>query len=164
MSAKRLFRSRKDALIAGVCGGLAEYFDVDPSLVRLVFILAIFLGGAGLVVYLVAWLIVPENPEQSPTASFIKNQQMKEEVVGELRRMGSSLAEKFEATLEDEDGVQRPERRSAVFVGLALIVIGAAFFIKNFLPWLNLERLWPVLLIGVGVLLLIGAARREKVS
>jgi phage shock protein C len=162
MSAKRLYRSRKDGLIAGVCGGLAEYFDVDPSLVRLVFILAIFLGGAGLVVYIVAWLIVPENPEQSPTASFVKNQQMKEEVVGELRRLGSSLAEKFEATVED--GEERPERRSTVFVGLALIVIGAAFFLKNFIPWLALESLWPVLLIGVGVLLLIGAARREKVS
>ena len=162
MSAKRLFRSRKDGLIAGVCGGLAEYFDVDPSLVRLVFILAIFLGGAGLVVYLVAWLIVPENPEQSATDSFVKNQQMKEEVVGELRRLGSSLAEKFEATVED--GEERPERRSTVFVGLALIVIGAAFFLKNFIPWLDLESLWPVLLIGVGVLLLIGAARREKVS
>ena len=162
MSAKRLFRSRKDGLIAGVCGGLAEYFDVDPSLVRLVFILAIFLGGAGLVVYIVAWFIVPENPEQSPTVSFVKNQQMKEEVVGELRRLGSSLAEKFEATVED--GEERPERRSTVFVGLALIVIGAAFFLKNFFPWLALESLWPVLLIGVGVLLLIGAARREKVS
>ncbi len=162
MSTKRLFRSRKDGLIAGVCGGLAEYFDVDPSLVRLIFILAVFLGGAGLIVYLVAWLIVPENPEQSPTASFAKNQQMKEEVVGELRRVGSSLAEKFEATVED--GEERPERRSTVFVGLALIVIGAAFFLKNFIPWLDLESLWPVFLIGVGVLLLFGAARREKVS
>ncbi len=162
MSAKQLFRSRKDGLIAGVCGGLAEYFNIDPSLVRLIFILAVFLGGAGLVVYLVAWLIVPENPEQSPTASFAKNQQMKEEVVGELRRVGSSLAEKFEATVED--GEERPERRSTVFVGFALIVIGAAFFLKNFIPWLDLESLWPVFLIGVGVLLLIGAARREKVS
>ena len=162
MSAKRLFRSRKDGLIAGVCGGLAEYFDVDPSLVRLIFILAIFLGGAGLVVYLVAWLIVPENPEQSPTASFTKHQQMKEEVVGELKRVGSSLAEKFEATVED--GEERPERQSTVFVGIALIVMGAAFFLKNFIPWLDLESLWPVFLIGVGVLLLFGAARREKVS
>ena len=162
MEAKRLCRSRRDALVAGVCGGLAEYFKVDPSLVRLVFIIAIFLGGAGLVVYLVAWLIVPENPEQSPNPSFTKNQKLKEDVVGELRRVGSSLAEKFEAALEaDED---RPERRSTVFVGLALIVIGAAFLFKNFIPWLDLEKLWPILLIGVGALLLFGAARREKVS
>jgi phage shock protein PspC (stress-responsive transcriptional regulator) len=162
MATKRFFRSRRDGLIAGVCGGLAEYFDVDPSLVRLIFILAIFLGGAGLVVYLVAWLIVPENPEQSPTPSFAKNQKLKEEVVGELRRVGSSLAEKFEATLEGAD--DRPERRSTVFVGLALIVLGAAFLFKNFIPWLELEKLWPILLIGVGVLLLFGASRREKVS
>ena len=138
MVAKRLFRSRRDALVAGVCGGLADYFKVDPSLVRLVFIIAIFLGGAGLVVYLVAWLIVPENPEQSPNPSFTKNQKLKEDVVGELRRVGSSLAEKFETAFEaDED---RPERRSTVFVGLALIVIGAAFLFKNFIPWLEHDR------------------------
>jgi phage shock protein C len=161
MAAKRLYRSRRDGLIAGVCGGLAEYFDVDPSLVRLVFILATFLGGVGLIVYIVAWLIVPENPEQSPTASFEKNQKLKEEVVGELRRVGSTLAEKFESM---EDPETRPERRSTIFFGLALIVLGAAFLFKNFIPWLELEKLWPVLLIGVGVLLLVGGARREKVS
>ena len=61
MSTKRLYRSRRDGMIAGVCAGLAEYFDVDPSLVRLVIILTVFLGGAGLALYLVAWLIVPEQ-------------------------------------------------------------------------------------------------------
>ncbi|MFQ5790775.1 MAG: PspC domain-containing protein [Acidobacteriota bacterium] len=162
MAAKRLYRSRRDVIIAGVCGGLAEYFDVDPSLVRLALILTIFLGGAGLVVYLVAWFIVPENPEQSPTARYEKSQKLKDEVVRELRRLGSELGEKLEQSGMEPEA--RPERRSTVLVGLALIVLGAAFLFRNFLPWLDLEKLWPVVLIGIGVVLLVSAVRREKVS
>jgi phage shock protein PspC (stress-responsive transcriptional regulator) len=151
-------------MIAGVCGGLAEYFDVDPSLVRLIFILTVFLGGAGLLLYIVAWLIVPENPEhgKSASSSYEKNQKLKNEVVQELRRVGSGLAEKLEDSMEELEG--HPERRSMVFLGLALIVVGAAFLFRRFVPWLELGELWPILLIAIGVLLLLGAARREKVS
>lgn len=162
MSTKRLYRSRRDGMIAGVCGGLAEYFDVDPSLVRLVFILTIFLGGAGLVVYLVAWIIVPENPEQSASPAYEKNQKLKDEVIQELKRVGSGLAGRLEDSMEDLEG--RPERRSMAFLGLALIAIGAAILFRNFVPWLKLQELWPILLIAIGALLLVSAARREKVS
>jgi phage shock protein PspC (stress-responsive transcriptional regulator) len=151
-------------MIAGVCGGLAEYFDIDPSLVRLIFILAIFLGGAGFVLYIVAWLIVPENPEHGTGASpsYEKNQKLKDEVVQELRRVGSGLAEKLEDSMEELEG--HPERRSRIFLGLAFIVVGAAFLFRRFVPWLELGELWPILLIVIGILLLVSAARREKVS
>jgi phage shock protein C len=58
---KKLYRSRKERMIAGVCGGLAEYFGVDPTWVRIIFILFFLLGGAALLVYLVLWLIVPSE-------------------------------------------------------------------------------------------------------
>ncbi|MFH1126795.1 MAG: PspC domain-containing protein [archaeon] len=58
---KKLYRSRKNRMIAGVCGGIAEYFDIDPTLVRLAWILVTFAGGAGLLAYLIAWIIVPEE-------------------------------------------------------------------------------------------------------
>ncbi|USN96255.1 MAG: PspC domain-containing protein [Candidatus Nomurabacteria bacterium] len=62
---KRLYRSRKDRMIAGVCGGIAEYFNIDPVIVRVIAILLLFPGGLpGLVPYLVLWIIVPENPRQ----------------------------------------------------------------------------------------------------
>jgi len=162
VAVKRLYRSRRDTVIAGVCGGLAEYFDVDPSLIRLAVLVTIFLGGAGVVVYLVAWLIVPPNPEQKSSPAFDRNQKIKEEVVGELRRVGGDIADRIEGSIEDLEG--RPERRSAVFAGLFLIVLGGAFLFKNFIPWLDFEKLWPLLLIVMGVLLLISAARQEKVS
>lgn len=60
---KRLYRSRKERMLGGVCGGIAEYFDVDPTIVRLAWVLFTFAGGAGLVAYIIAWIIVPEAPE-----------------------------------------------------------------------------------------------------
>jgi len=62
---KRLYRSRKDRIIAGVCGGIGEYFEIDPTLIRLVWLL-LGLTGAGIVVYIVAWAIVPEEPVSTP--------------------------------------------------------------------------------------------------
>lgn len=60
-SVKRLYRSTKDRKIAGVCGGLAEYLGIDPTLVRLLWVLFCLVGGAGLVAYLIAWIVMPEK-------------------------------------------------------------------------------------------------------
>jgi phage shock protein C len=61
--AKRLYRSRKNSMIAGVCGGLGEYLNVDPTIMRLAAVLLIFADGIGLIAYIIAWIIVPRNPE-----------------------------------------------------------------------------------------------------
>ncbi len=61
---KRLYRSKKDRLIAGVCGGIAEYFSVDPTLIRLAWVLLTFGYGASIPAYIIAWIIIPENPNQ----------------------------------------------------------------------------------------------------
>ena len=61
-SQKRLYRSNQDRMFAGVCGGIAEYLDVDPTLVRLVFVALTLLGGPGFIFYIVLMLIVPEDP------------------------------------------------------------------------------------------------------
>ncbi|KKG18133.1 phage-shock protein [Methanosarcina sp. 2.H.T.1A.6] len=58
---KKLYRSKKNRIIAGVCGGIGEYLDVDPTLIRLLW--ALFsLNGAGIVGYIIAWIIIPEEP------------------------------------------------------------------------------------------------------
>ncbi len=56
---KKLYRSRTDRMIAGICGGLGEYFGIDPTWVRLIFILCFFLAGVALLIYLILWVIVP---------------------------------------------------------------------------------------------------------
>ncbi len=61
---KKLYRSKVDSMICGVCGGLGEYFDVDSTIVRLIAIVLIFGWGSGLLAYLVAAIIIPKNPYQ----------------------------------------------------------------------------------------------------
>ncbi len=73
---KKLYRSRTDRFLAGVCGGLGEYFNVDSNLIRLLFVVLAFMGGAGVILYLAALIIVPENPHQAATARRKSNQTM----------------------------------------------------------------------------------------
>ena len=56
---RRLKRSRRDKKIGGVCGGFGEYFNVDPTLVRVLWILAVLLGGTGLLLYIILWIVMP---------------------------------------------------------------------------------------------------------
>ena len=89
---KKLYRSEKDSMIAGVCGGIAEYFDVDPTLIRLLTVLFVFLGGAGVAVYVIAWIVIPKNPEEVSDDKLDKREESKkkikkgaEEVVEEVK-------------------------------------------------------------------------------
>ncbi len=76
---KKLYRSRKDTRIAGVCGGIAEYFNVDSNIIRLLAVLTIF-GGGGIIAYIIAWIIVPlesvedESSDKQTTRSREENQ------------------------------------------------------------------------------------------
>ncbi len=62
MEPKRLYRSKADRIIGGVCGGIGKYFELDPVLVRVLWAIAFFVGGAGLLAYIIAWIIIPEEP------------------------------------------------------------------------------------------------------
>jgi len=59
---KKLYRSRKNRIFAGVCGGLGEFFDIDPTWIRLLFVFFLIAAGSTLLVYLIMWLVVPEAP------------------------------------------------------------------------------------------------------
>lgn len=62
MEQKRLYRSEQNRMICGVCGGVAEYFNVDPTLIRLALVLFAFVGGSGLLAYIIAAIVVPNQP------------------------------------------------------------------------------------------------------
>jgi phage shock protein C len=64
---RKLYRSQTQRMIAGVCGGLAEYFNVDATLMRVVFLLLAVFGGSGIVIYIVMWIIVPDASKAPPT-------------------------------------------------------------------------------------------------
>ncbi|MEM0360064.1 MAG: PspC domain-containing protein [Candidatus Diapherotrites archaeon] len=59
---KRLYRSGKERVLGGVCGGFAEYFKIDPIIVRLLWVLLALAGGTGILLYIIAWILIPRNP------------------------------------------------------------------------------------------------------
>ena len=61
---QKLYRSRNNRMFAGICGGLGEYFDIDPTIIRLIFIFAVLLAGIGLIPYLIGWIIIPLRPRE----------------------------------------------------------------------------------------------------
>ena len=63
MKGKKLYRSRENAMLAGVCGGIGEYFDIDPTIVRLAWVILGFYGGVGLWAYVIAAVIIPQRPQ-----------------------------------------------------------------------------------------------------
>ena len=86
---KKLYRSRKDSKIAGVCGGIAEYFSIDPTIIRLLAVITIFFGGGGIVSYLIAWLIIPLEPSGEESSNF-------------SRKTGGAQQGKSETTIDAE--------------------------------------------------------------
>ncbi len=61
MKGKKIYRSKTNRVIAGVCGGLGEYFNIDPTIVRLLWVILILAGGSGIIAYIIAWVIIPEE-------------------------------------------------------------------------------------------------------
>ena len=69
MEPKKLYRSMKNKMLGGVSGGLGEYFAIDPTIVRLGFIALALLGGPGIIIYIIMWLVVPPEPLDLPPAA-----------------------------------------------------------------------------------------------
>ena len=91
---KKLYRSKKDKMIAGVCGGIAEYFDVDTTLIRLLTVLFVLLGGAGVAVYIIAWIIIPKNPEEVSDDKLDKREEPKEKIKKEAEEVAEEVKER----------------------------------------------------------------------
>ncbi|HHW15210.1 MAG TPA: PspC domain-containing protein [Firmicutes bacterium] len=149
---KRLYRSRKDRMIAGVCGGLAEYLDVDPTLIRLLWILISLPGAVGVPMYILAWILVPQAPVN--WAEWRPAGEAPPEEAG-TERPAEAAAPPPPSPADRE----RERERRTRWAGAVLLVLGGLFLVNNLFPWVDLGRLWPVALIAVGVVLLLRGRR-----
>ena len=158
MERKRLFRSTTDKKIGGVCGGLAEYFDIDPLLVRLLFIILVIVAGGGVLLYLILWIITPEKP------AFIDQTQNppKMEVPKENQEASkdSYTTQPKEAPEKHESRERR--HRGSLIGALVLITLGVLFLADEFIPHINFGDLWPIILIVIGIGLLLNSVTGKK--
>jgi len=141
---KRLYRSRTDAVLGGVCGGLAEYFDADVNLVRVIFIVFSVLTGFAVLAYLAIWLLVPEK-EASDRDLPERVQAATDEMVDRVRSIGSNVS-RFG---------RRHDRGGPFVIGFALVVLGAVFLLRNlgvaWMGWFRFGLLWPIFPILIGL-------------
>jgi len=158
----RLYRSRDERMIAGVAGGLAERLDLDPSLVRIIWaVLVLPTGFLALLVYVVMAIVVPEEPPaEAPLAEAPA-------AAGESAREAPTAPAWPDARVQRraEREARRAARRAdggkgAVILGGILVVVGALFLVRQLLPDVDFDLLWPAALIVLGVALVLGSVRR----
>jgi phage shock protein C len=145
----KLYRSKKDCVIGGVCGGIAEYFDIDPTLVRLLAILIFFFGGSGIIAYIIGWIIIPQNPNGNTE----DNSENKGEIEGKTKKGTDKSSKKVEENLSEE-------RLKGIILGVIFIIAGLVFMMGTLFPWITWiawGTFWPVIIIVVGLIIMIRA-------
>lgn len=136
---KKLYRSNRNNVLAGVCGGLGEYLGVDATIIRLAWVALVFLEGAGLLLYIIAAIVIPKKP--SDYADDAGNRPM-------------------------SDNAGYRDNNAGFIVGLVLIIIGALFLIRYIFPFSLIRMVfkfgWPILLIIIGLLIVFSSVRSKK--
>lgn len=151
---KRLYRSRTDTFLSGVCGGIADYFNFDVSLVRIAWVIAtLATGGLGLIAYIIAAVVVPLEP------------------IGGVEDMGSEQQSNTEAgskaqektAYSGNDAWRSPDSANCCkgsgitrkYIGLFLILFGVFFMVRRYIPEIDFGMLWAACLVIVGVGLMV---------
>lgn len=150
---KKLYRSVTDKMLGGVCGGLAEYFEIDPVIVRLIFVLAVIFGGSGILAYIILWIIIPQKPyiitpfnQNNPTPSDSGDTSEEKKTENQNFTMNASLENK--------------ESKKSIYAGAFLILLGGIFLLDNFVPRFDFGDFWPVILIGIGIAIILNARNK----
>lgn len=131
---EKLYRSRKQKIIAGVAGGLSDYFNIDPVIIRILFVVLSILHGSGILIYIILWIAIPEEPFD--VAYNINNQSEPNNTnTNDIPPTKNSYSPRF-------------------ITGLILVFIGVAFLLNNLIPSFDFSDIFPYILILIGVLLI----------
>jgi len=157
MKTKKLRRSLQDSVIGGVSGGLGEYFDTDPVIFRILFVVLTLTGGGGVFIYLLMWIFIPKadqvyGAQQEFSQSTTNNQDKTTETKG-TESEGSTSESSFNPLEEEgqETQVKKTNSKGNILGGTILIIIGLFFLADDFFPWFNWEYLWPIALVVAGL-------------
>ncbi|MBD3298102.1 MAG: PspC domain-containing protein [candidate division Zixibacteria bacterium] len=142
---KRIYRSETDKVIGGVCGGLGDYFGIDPTWIRILFVLSIFASGVGLIAYIIGWIVIPSRREVVETVS-----------TGADETGSPASTEQSTDTSKKEE---KSSRQGAGFLpGIILVILGMIFLFDRVFYWFDFDYVWPMVLIGIGVILIYRAS------
>jgi phage shock protein C len=165
-------------MLAGVAGGLAEMWDADPALVRIIWaLLVIFTGGIALLVYIVMAIVVPEEDAvypahpTAPATGHPTRSTLAGETAGSMPLADSGDAAQASASAQQAREEARAARRAAraergggmspgILFGGFLVLLGVFFLVREYLPQIDFDWFWPLILVLLGVLLVMSAMGR----
>ena len=151
MSQKKLTRTPHDRKVAGVCGGLGEYFDMDPLVFRVIFLFLLFFGGTGLILYIFLWILIPERKGDSSEEYGYDTSEIINDVVDTAEVIGKIInhSHKHKKTGHKHKGILL----GLLLVAVGFLLLGRSFGLFDFY-WNNLFKLWPLLIVWIGIALL----------
>jgi len=158
---KRLYRSRSNRMIWGICGGLAEYFDIDPTIVRIIAVLLLLAKGVGILAYIILAIVVPLEKSKAETPKETIKENV-DEIAGTAREFGREVRATFGEDEKKSMTGNSTKYRSHIVIGLIIIAVGLLLLLSNvnLLWWLRWTYLWPIPIIIVGLLIIFGARRK----
>jgi len=159
-------------MLGGVAAGVADYFDVDPTIVRLIFVLSIFVGGAGILAYIVMWIIVPQGPfvpYNMDTNIPPQNQQSAQETESKSNPTGNENANTNSAPKSETgndpvadyfDAQKKHSEKRGVTFGIILVIVGIFLLADNMIPRIHFHDIFPLALVVLGIVLLLNAINK----
>lgn len=155
---KKLERNPQNKTIAGVASGLADYFDVDVTLVRILFVVAVVFGFFGILLYIILWVAVPER-------HFFKGfPDLAQAFSTPFEKSGGPFDKRSEYQVPPLPPQEKKTDSGRLTAGLLLIAVGAYFMLAEFnlLPdWFSILKLWPLALVALGLAMMFGARKKK---
>ena len=144
MENRKLSRNSMNKVIGGVCSGLAEFFGLDVALVRIAFVIAFLFASFGFWFYIILWIVLPDGQRT------VDNGQQTSDWGQQTADIG-----------QQSESVTKPESKvKSVLAGSFVILIGLLFLINNFIPINWVWKLWPLILVAIGVVMIITASKK----
>lgn len=154
---KRLYRSAKSKVFGGVAGGIADYFEIDPIIIRLLFVVIAFAGGGGVIVYLILWIALPLEPIMPFNMNMGSGEPFSSDNPGE-----PSSADYNTGASNPFNIPVKPENRNGLIGGIVLISLGLIFLANRFIPNIDFGDLWPLVLVVLGGVLIATSLAESK--
>ena len=155
MENRRLSRNSMNRVIGGVCSGLAEFFGLDVALVRIAFVIAFLFASFGFWLYIILWIVLPVQGQQTTVNS------QQSTVNGQQSTVNSQQSESVSESESESESVSKPESTvKSIFAGSFIILIGMLFLVNNFIPISWIWKLWPLILVAIGVVMIVTASKK----
>ena len=164
---RKLYRDEYHKKIAGVCAGLAEYFNIDVAIVRVVFVLALIFHGGGGLIYIIFWIVLPKKPFViDPTVDYRVPPQTPGDVNNPYSANPYGGNPFTNQPFPNQPFPAQPRNATslvAIIFGVILIMIGGTILLDDFdiLPDWDFDRLWPIILIVIGGALMLSGERKK---